>query len=321
MAGGLPSGAVGTRLEREGSVVDELMRHGSRRVGDLSGTLASALGDASISGAAALFVPLAFRGTTYGVLVAADGSAGGRRLGKDDVRLLEGFAAAGSNAIHTVRSVAADRLRHSVTASERERRRWARELHDETLQGLGGLQVLLSSAVRGPAGDLAAAARTAIEHLKEQIASLRALITELRPAALDELGLVPAIETLAHRTASAEGLTVETNIELELEGERRLDPEVESNLYRLAQEALTNVTKHAEASRIEISLLDRNGAVELTVSDDGNGFDPADAGGGFGLLGMRERVALAGGRLEISSQPGGGTTLKAQLPAPGGAGA
>jgi signal transduction histidine kinase len=314
VAGALPSGTVGTRLEREGTVIDEVMRHGPRRLDDLSGTLASALGDDSITGATALFLPLTFRGTMYGVLVAADDCADGRRLSKDDVRLLEAFSAAGSNAIHTARSVATDRLRHSIAASERERQRWARELHDETLQGLGGLQVLLSSAVRGPKDKLDPAVRNAVEQITEEIASLRALIMELRPAALDELGLVPAIETLAQRTASTEGLTVETNIELELEAGSRLDPEVESNLYRLAQEALTNVTKHAEASRIEISLVHRNGAVELTIADNGTGFDQADAGGGFGLLGMRERVALAGGKLQISSERGRGTTLKAELP-------
>jgi two-component system, NarL family, sensor histidine kinase DevS len=314
-AGALDSGRVGTRLDREETIVDEVIRRGPRR-GDLSGPLAEALGTASITDEPALFLPLAFRGTTYGMLVAGNERADGEHLSSEDARLLEAFAAAAANAISTTRSVAADRLRHSIEASERERRRWARELHDETLQGLGGLQVLLSSAVRRPSEDLAEAVRNAVAQLTEDIASLRSLITELRPAALDELGLVPAIETLAQRTASTEGLMVETNIELELEARERLDPELESNLYRLAQEALTNVVKHAAASRIEIGLVLRDGAIVLSVSDDGGGFDPDDAHGGFGLVGMRERVALAGGRLEISSEPGRGTTLQAELPAP-----
>jgi signal transduction histidine kinase len=111
-----------------------------------------------------------------------------------------------------------------------------------------------------------------------------------------------------------EDLMVETNVELELESPARLDSEVESTLYRLAQEALTNVVKHAAASRVEISLTRRDSAVELQVSDDGSGFDAGDPGGGFGLVGMRERVALAGGTLEIDSKKGAGTTLMALIP-------
>ena len=174
--------------------------------------------------------------------------------------------------------------------------------------------MLLSSALRGPEGDLAEAVSRAITQLTDGIASLRALITELRPAALDELGLVPAIETLAQRTASAEGLPVETNIDLQLEERGVLSPEVESSLYRLAQEALTNITKHAEASRVELRLVHRDDVVELSVSDNGVGFDPQDTGDGLGLVGMRERVALAGGHLEITSAPGKGCILQARLP-------
>ena len=154
----------------------------------------------------------------------------------------------------------------------------------------------------------------AIAELTDGIASLRALITELRPAALDELGLVPAIETLAQRTASAEGFPVETNIDVQLEERGVLSPEVESSLYRLVQEALTNITKHAQASRVELTLLHRDDVVELSVSDNGVGFDPHDTGDGLGLVGMRERVALAGGNLEIVSAPGKGATLRARLP-------
>jgi signal transduction histidine kinase len=247
-------------------------------------------------------------------LIAANDRGEGKRLSTEDAQLLEAFAAAGANAIHTTRSVAADRLRHSIEASERERGRWARELHDDTLQGLGALRVLLSSALRGPDADLAEAVGKAITQLTDGIASLRALITELRPAALDELGLVPAIETLAQRTASAEGLPVETNIDLQLEERGVLSSEVESSLYRLVQEALTNITKHAEASRVELGLVHRGDVVELSVSDNGVGFDPQDTGEGLGLVGMRERVALAGGHLEITSAPGKGAMLRARLP-------
>ena len=292
-----------------------MIRRGERRLAALSETLAAALGSGSTAGEPIVVLPLAFGSATHGALVAANERTGGESLGTEEVRLLEAFAATGASAISNSRSVAADRLRHSIEASERERRRWARELHDETLQGLGGLQVLLSSAARGPEAKLAEAVRTAVAQLTTEIASLRALITELRPAALDQLGLVPAIETLAERTASTEGLTVETHIELGYEAHERLGPELESNLYRLAQEALTNVAKHAGATRIEIGLVARNGAIVLSVEDDGSGFDPAAHHSGFGLVGMRERVALAGGRLDIESGPGRGTRLTVEVPA------
>jgi len=315
VAGEISSNRVGTRLERPGTLVEQVLREGrTRRAADLTGTLTETLGDVPAGDDAALFIPLSVRATRMGVLVAAEESVDGRPVGADDVRLLEALAATAATAVHTARSVASDRLRHSIETSERERQRWARELHDETLQGLGGLRVLLSSGLRGSGEDLSDAARRAVAQIGEEIRNLRALITELRPAALDELGLVPAIETLAQRTATTEGLTLETNIDLRLEGETRLEPEVESAVYRLAQEALTNVVKHARANRVEMNLTREDSAVVLTVSDDGIGFDPDGSGPGFGLIGMRERVSLTGGRLEIESQGGAGTTLRATLP-------
>ena len=315
VAGEISSNRVGTRLERPGTLVEQVLREGrTRRAADLTGTLTETLGDVPAGDGAALFIPLSVRATRMGVLVAAEESVDGRPVGADDVRLLEALAATAATAVHTARSVASDRLRHSIETSERERQRWARELHDETLQGLGGLRVLLSSGLRGSGEDLSDAARRAVAQIGEEIRNLRTLITELRPAALDELGLVPAIETLAQRTATTEGLTLETNIDLRLEGETRLGPEVESAVYRLAQEALTNVVKHARANRVEMNLTREDSAVVLTVSDDGIGFDPDGSGPGFGLIGMRERVSLTGGRLEIESQDGAGTTLRATLP-------
>jgi signal transduction histidine kinase len=230
--------------------------------------------------------------------------------------MLESFAASAATAVHTARTVAEDRLRHSLEASEQERRRWARELHDDTLQALGGLQMLLSSALRGNDQQrLRAAARDVVEQVGVEIANLRSLIVELRPPALDEIGLVPAVETLAQRIASSEGLTVETNIALALEDSERLPPEVESTLYRVVQEALTNVGKHAAATRLEIELLMKDDTVSLEVRDDGRGFDPAAPGGGFGLVGIRERVTLVGGEVTILSTPGDGTIIRAAIPA------
>ena len=317
VAGGVSSDRIGTRFERAGTVCERALSEGrTRRAADLSGALISTVGEEPSPQDPVLLIPLVFRTNRLGLLVAPGDAASGHPIGPEEVRLLEALAANAATAVNTAQSVASDRLRHSIEASERERQRWARELHDETLQGLGALQVLLSSALRGSREELTAAVRKVVEQVGTEIASLRALITELRPAALDELGLVPAIETLAERTATVEGLTLETNVALGLEAGSRLDPETESTVYRVTQEALTNVVKHARASRVKITLVREGPNVELTVADDGVGFDSEDADGGFGLLGMRERVALVGGRLEIEATPGEGTILHAQLPAP-----
>jgi signal transduction histidine kinase len=164
-------------------------------------------------------------------------------------------------------------------------------------------------------------ARTAgqsIEQIDLSIRNLQALITELRPAALDELGLQPAIEGLLSRTSATSGLVVDSQIELAQTREgapARLDPELESAVYRLVQECLTNAVKHAHADRVNVRLTQERATVVLTVSDDGSGFDTQRADGGFGLIGMQERVELVGGRLAIDSAPGKGTTVRAELPA------
>jgi signal transduction histidine kinase len=218
-------------------------------------------------------------------------------------------AASAATALATAQSVAKERLRHSIAAAEQARGRWARELHDETLQGLVGLRMLLSSARRSDSSPELLS--DAIDHTKREIQNLRALIAELRPAALDELGLGPAIETLAARSGAAAGLDVSTRVAL---GERdRLAPDTESTIYRVVQEALTNAAKHARADRVRVEVARVNGTVEVTVEDDGHGFDPVAATAGLGLVGMRERVELTGGRLEIESRPG--TRVSARLPA------
>jgi signal transduction histidine kinase len=317
VAGDMDRDILGSRLPFAGSVSEQVMRARlPQRITDLSGALTVGPVRAPPGSGAALFVPMIFRARQLGVMIVSDGREAAP-LSSDDQRLLLAFAAGAANAVHSAKSVEADRLRLSIDAAEQERSRWARELHDETLQGLGGLQVLLSSALRGPPKGLAEAVRSAIEHIVVEISSLRSLITELRPAALDELGLPAAIETLALRTAETQDLTVETNIELGLESPARLPAEAESTLYRLAQEALTNVTKHAGARHVEISLKWSDSDLELKVSDDGRGFDPTEPAEGLGLMGMRERVALAGGKLEVSSQHGAGTALRALIPVDG----
>jgi signal transduction histidine kinase len=231
---------------------------------------------------------------------------------------LQAFAASAATAVATAQTAGDEALRRGIEASESERTRWARELHDETLQQLAGLRVLLSGARRsGEAERMSGAIESALEQITTAIGDLRSLITELRPAALDEFGTKPALETLVERVARQTDLDIELEVDLAYDnGEdacRHL-PEIESTVYRLVQEALTNVAKHARASQVEVVVSDRGGNITVTVRDDGAGFEPAGASAGFGLLGMRERLALVNGALEIESRPGSGTRLRATIP-------
>ncbi len=239
-----------------------------------------------------LGVPIKIRGRAFGNLYLTEKQGGAFDEADEQATVI--LAEWAAVAIDNARSVAEDRLRGSIEASERERGRWARELHDETLQSLGALRVVLSAALRRGSPDaIASAARQAIAELASEIEGLRGLIAELRPAALDEIGLVAAIQGLV---------------------ERRLDPELESTIYRLVQEALTNVAKHARAEHVRLRAADGDGAIEVFIQDDGVGFDPKAPHEGFGILGMRERVAMAGGALEITSAPGTGVLVRAAIP-------
>jgi signal transduction histidine kinase len=266
---------------------------------------------------AAVLAALSFRSETFGVVALIDRlSDDGPAFDEEDEELLESVAASAATAVITAQSVARERLRDSIAASDEARRRWARELHDETLQGLAGLRMLLSSALRtGSPDKLRDAVGDAVDLTKGEIDSLRGLIAELRPAALDELGLEPALEHLAERSA-ATGIEVSTRFELTSRSPSRLAPETESTIYRVVQEALTNVAKHAGAEHVEVAVERSNGSVHVQVTDDGCGFDPgAPDCTGLGLVGMRERVELAGGALAIESQPAGPTVVRALVPA------
>ncbi|HEV2998254.1 MAG TPA: GAF domain-containing sensor histidine kinase [Solirubrobacteraceae bacterium] len=212
-------------------------------------------------------------------------------------------------------SVRADRLRSSLAAADAERRRWARELHDETLQGLGGLRLLLASALRREElAETRQGIREAVEHIEHEIENLRAIITDLRPAALDELGLAAALEALVDRYRDRGEFTVVNRLDLRSLGADRLEPELETTVYRLVQEALTNAAKHANAGVVSVAVVRTGGEITIEVRDDGLGFDPEDVLSGFGLEGMRERVGLAGGKLRIESGTRG-TVVRACVPA------
>ena len=264
-----------------------------------------------------LGVPLDFRGQSLGMLLAVGRSGAAERFDADDESLLLAFAASAATAVATARSVEEQRLRQSLAAADAERARWSRELHDETLQGLGALRMVLSTARRrGDQDSLTAAVEAALGQIDDEIEGLRGLIRELRPAALDELGPGPAIEDLAARVAARHGIEVITA--LDLDG-RREDPEIETAVYRLIQEALTNAVKHAGAAEVRVTVARQGNRLRVVVADDGVGFDAAQPSSGYGLTGMRERVALARGSLSIGSSPDG-TTVEATLPLPQGAG-
>jgi signal transduction histidine kinase len=154
-----------------------------------------------------------------------------------------------------------------------------------------------------------------MEHIEREIENLRTVITELRPAALDELGLKIAIEALLDRHREQSGLEINSELTLPdpAKGEARLEVDLESAVYRLVQEALTNVAKHAAARTVRVGVRESDGQLDVEIQDDGRGFDPEVAGQGFGLQGMSERVSLVGGTLSITPNEHG-TLVCACLP-------
>ncbi len=274
------------------------------------------IGHFGITAGAGLFVPLLFRTETPGVLVALN-TPGAGDFSDEDERLLASFATSAASAVVTARSVSTEQLLAREAATEEERRRWARELHDETLQGLGALRLSLSAARRSTDPEVwRSALDDALAELDTEIANVRGIISDVRPAALDELGLGAAIEALADRVRSR-GIDVELKVDLDWESgraETRPDDELETALYRVTQEAMTNGVKHSGAEVLTVEVFEADGRATVRVQDDGQGFDPSEAPEGFGLVGMRERVELLGGSLVIDAAPGAGTTVTARLP-------
>ncbi len=321
-AGRLPRGLVGQRCPLADTAAAQAIR--LQRIHRLDGELERVrfqehgVGKLGLEAECGLVVPLIFRGETYGVLLALNRLDGGPAFTAEDERLLEAFATSAATAVATARSVADERLRQRLAAAEAERRRWARELHDETLQSLSSLRLGLARAERTSAPEtLPSAIRQAVDQLEESIANLRALITDLRPAALDELGTEAAIEALAHRSAR-HGVEVDISVDLAFEQGRadsRHVADVETALYRIVQEALTNATKHGQAKRAVVEISEDEATVHVSIRDDGKGFDPSVATGGFGLIGMRERAQVLGGQLAIETAPGEGACVRASLPA------
>jgi len=275
-----------------------------------------------------LGVPLLTKGQVFGGL-ALSSTRDDEPFGEPELSLLAAFAGQLVTSLENTRlyEVVQEReaqleglVRQLVTVQEQERGRIARELHDETGQKLTalamGLAAVDASLASEPAraGDLVHNLR---ELADESITELRNIMADLRPAQLDDLGLVPALRWYVGQYT---GRHPDLNVTLSADRmPKRLPPGLETVLFRAAQEALTNIARHAHASQVKIELNHDAGGVQLVVTDDGVGFDvdappKYERGSGLGLVGMRERVALVGGTCAIESEPGQGTRIGIELP-------
>jgi signal transduction histidine kinase len=260
-----------------------------------------------------LGVPVLLRGVSYGRLYLTE-KAGGDDFSEEDEEIVTLLAAQAAVAIDLSQRVQRDALRRAVAAQETERRRLARELHDQTGQALTSILLGLAEAEQAATPDEAHAALGELRKLVvETLQDVRRLAVELRPKALDDFGLEPALRRLGQSVGEGSDLDVQVEARL---GSARLPAEVETAVYRLVQEALTNVIKHAQAQRVSIVLTRKNDLVSGVIEDDGRGFDPFNSGDQLGLVGMRERVELLDGSLRVDSSPGKGTMLVFELPAP-----
>jgi two-component system, NarL family, sensor histidine kinase DevS len=287
------------RSERVDSVLDdpEVEQEAARRLGARS----------------ALYVPLLVRDEAIGVIAVHDKTGPDPRFTDADLRIAEIFAARAAVAVELRQRVARNALERVLSAQEDERRRLARELHDETGQALTSILLGLRGLEEAKDPEALGAALEEVRDLvRSTLQDVRRLAVELRPKALDDFGLVPAVERLT------ESFAEQTRIDVEFVHnvpDGRLPPEVETALYRIVQESLTNVVKHARAGHVSIVLTSKAGSVSILVEDDGVGFEPSRArGDGLGLIGMRERIGLLGGRVTVESRPGAGTTFVAEVP-------
>jgi two-component system sensor histidine kinase UhpB len=212
-----------------------------------------------------------------------------------------------------------DRLEHEratssarvLLAQEAERRRIAQELHDEVGQSMTAILLVLGRAADDADPPLRDELHQAQEITRESLDEVRRLVRRLRPGVLDDLGLISALTSLTHDFATHTGLRVTRRFASDLPA---LDHETELVLYRVAQESLTNAARHADAERLEVSLERADGAVVLTIADDGRGIEAAREGAG--IRGMRERALLIGAALDITSAPGAGTRIRLTAPVP-----
>lgn len=204
--------------------------------------------------------------------------------------------------------------RQLVDIQEQERRRIARELHDEIGQNITALKLALENSLAKHGGFVDSYLRDALAIANDLAEGVRRIAFDLRPPMLDDLGLLSALLWLFEKCRAQAGL----HVDFRHSGlEARLTPDVETAVFRISQEALTNVIRHANASRAQVAVWVANDRIVLRIEDRGHGFDPAGvhrSGRGTGLLGMQERAALLGGTLTIDAGAGIGTTVTAELP-------
>jgi signal transduction histidine kinase len=302
---------VGSMVPRSGAKAGQVLERGrSERVDSLlEDPEVNVEFTRGIGARAGLWVPLLVQGRPIGVLTAYDKvGAADARFTHDDVRLAETFASRAAVAVELSERVERDALRRIVAAQELERQRLARELHDETGQALTSILLGLSQLEGAEAGSVAQLRELVVATLQD----VRRLAVELRPKVLDDFGLVPALERLTGAFAE------QTGIDVDLEAgavSERLPPEVETAIYRIVQESLTNVVKHSHAQRVSVLLTRANGRIKAVIEDDGTGFDPgATRSDGIGLIGMRERIELLDGTLAVESSETSGTTVALEVP-------
>ena len=311
---GLAAELVGHVIARDASKLGRVLERGqSARVDSLFDDPDVDQAETRAMGArTGLYAPLVARGDALGVIAVHDKLSTNGRFTDGDLRLAEIFAGRAAVAVELSERVARDTVRRVVAAQEEERRRLALELHDETGQALTSILLGLKAIGGAKSKEDAERAEADVRALVVQaLQDVRTLAVELRPSALDDFGLGPAVERLASTFGERSG--IQTTVETRLEA--RLPPEIETTLYRVIQEALSNVVKHAAAEHVSIVVSQRGAGVAATIDDDGQGFDEAEArADALGLTGMRERLALVGGTLEIESTPGSGTTVAAQVP-------
>jgi signal transduction histidine kinase len=259
-----------------------------------------------------LGVPIVSGGTVIGAVYVTDKKGGKRAVfDNEDQRLIETLAAHAAIAIEKARLY--ERSRELSTIEERKR--LARELHDSVTQSLFGMSLTAEAAAALVDAD-PARAKAELEHLqglaRAAMDEMRSLIFELRPAELESDGLALTLRKHADVLRRVYG----REIGVVVDGERRLPPELEKGLLRIAQEALGNALKHSGAERVGVELRTWDSRLRLSVADDGAGFDPNEAATKsrrLGLVSMRERAEALGGRLEIESRPGEGTTVSVEV--------
>jgi signal transduction histidine kinase len=310
-AGGETAGGLlGLRLERARSKAGRtLARRRSERIDSLidDPEVEQSL-PRLIDATAAIYVPLLVRDRAVGVVAVYDKQGADPRFSDADMRVAQAFANRAALALDLSERVGREAVRALLEGQELERGRLSRELHDETGQALTsillGLKLLEQQVGKEPVAQIRALVGSAL-------ADVRRLTVELRPPALDDFGLAAALERLTSVVAARSGL----NVQLEVGTGSTLPPEYETALYRIVQEGLTNIVKHADASSVSVVVAFTASSVRTVIEDDGVGFRIEDVReGALGLVGMRERVSLLDGRFDIESAPGAGTTLVIDLP-------